>query len=67
METIDKVVEGSLAARKATLEKLFSLAKKSGNVILFLIFASVVAVSAFILGSKIKEKEDDKFMKHFHI
>jgi hypothetical protein len=64
---MEKIVEGSLKIRRLTLEKLFLFLLKSGRVVAFVTFASVIAIAAFVLGSKIKENEDDKFMKHFHI
>jgi hypothetical protein len=66
-ENIDKVVEGSLKVRKETLERLFRLLSKSGRALIFISFASIIAIIAFLIGSKIKEKEDDKILRHFHI
>jgi hypothetical protein len=63
---IDGVVEGALKLRKATVEKLFWFLEKSGKVSIFIIFATIVAIISFIVGSRIKEKEDDKILRHFH-
>lgn len=64
---MDGVVEGALKVRKATLEKLFWFLEKSGKVSIFIIFATIVAIVSFIIGSRIKEQEDEKIMRHFHV